>query len=91
MTFEKNYQQILEEIYQEIRPYAYIGQQARYIPALAEVNPDQFGMCLKTVEKEVYTCQQADTRFSIQSISKVFLLAACLSFYGDKICEIVGK
>ena len=91
MSRSTNYQQILDEIYQEIRPYAYIGQQARYIPALAEVNPDQFGMCLKTVEKKVYTCQQSDTRFSIQSISKVFLLAACLSFYGDRIWERVGK
>ena len=86
-----DYQKILSEIYQEIQPYAKEGKQATYIPALAEVNPDQFGMCLKTVEKEVYTCQQADTRFSIQSISKVFSLAACLSFFGDKIWDRVGK
>ena len=86
-----NYQHILEEIYQEIQPYAQLGQQATYIPALAKVNPNQFGMCLKTVDKEVFTCEQADTRFSIQSISKVFSLAACLSFYGDKMWERVGK
>ena len=86
-----DYQQILEEIYKEIQPYAQLGQQATYIPALAKVNPDQFGMCLKTVERDVYTCQQADTRFSIQSISKVFALAACLSFFGDKMWERVGK
>lgn len=86
-----DYQQILSDIYQEIQPYAQMGKQADYIPALAQVNPDQFGMCLKTVDREVYTCQQADTRFSIQSISKVFSLAACLSFYGDKLWERVGK
>lgn len=91
MNRHKNYTSILSEIYQEIQPYAEKGEQATYIPALAAVNPDQFGMCLHTVEGEVFTCQQAETRFSIQSISKVFSLAACLSFYGDKIWERVGK
>ena len=86
-----NYAQILSEIYQEIQPYALLGKQATYIPALAGVNPDQFGMCLYTVEGSVYTCNQVDIRFSIQSISKVFSLAACLSIYGDKIWERVGK
>ena len=37
-----NYQQILENIYQEIQPFAGIGKQADYIPALAKVDPDQF-------------------------------------------------
>ena len=39
-----NYQQILENIYQEIQPFAGIGKQADYIPALAKVDPDQFGI-----------------------------------------------
>ena len=91
MKHHIDYQQILEEIYEEIQPYAHVGEQATYIPALAEVNPNQFGMCLKTVDRKVYSCEQTDTRFSIQSISKVFLLAACLSFYGDDMWKRVGK
>lgn len=91
MNHSIDYKQILSEIYQEIQPYAKAGKQATYIPALAEVNPDQFGMCIHTVEGKVFTCEQAEIRFSIQSISKVFSLAACLSFYGDKIWERVGK
>ena len=43
-----DYQQILKDIYQEIQPYASIGKQADYIPALAKINPDQFGMCIHT-------------------------------------------
>lgn len=31
-----DYQQILKDIYQEIQPYASIGKQADYIPALAK-------------------------------------------------------
>ena len=64
-----NYQEILENIYKEILPFAMDGKQADYIPALAKVNPDQFGMCLNTVEGEVFSIKSSQTRFSIQSIS----------------------
>lgn len=35
-----DYQKILEDIYQEILPYAKEGKQADYIPALAELHAD---------------------------------------------------
>ena len=81
----------MEDIYQEILPYAKDGKQADYIPALAKVNPDQFGMCLKTVSGEEYPFMQADTRFSIQSIAKVFALAMALSMKGESLWQKVGK
>ena len=86
-----DYPKILEEIYQEILPFKESGHQADYIPALAKVNPDQFGMCLKTVSGEEYSFMQADTRFSIQSISKVFALAMALSIRGENLWKKVGK
>ena len=86
-----DYQQILENIYQEILPYAKEGKQADYIPELAKVNPDQFGMCIHTIYGEDAAIESADTRFSIQSISKVFALAMCLSIKGDALWERVGK
>ena len=86
-----DYQKILEDIYQEIQPYAKDGAQADYIPALAKVNPDQFGIALKTVNDDSYSYRQADTRFSIQSISKVFALAMGLSIKGEGLWKIVGK
>ena len=86
-----DYQQILENIYQEILPYAKEGKQADYIPELAKVNPDQFGMCIHTIYGETAAIESADIRFSIQSISKVFALAMCLSIKGDALWERVGK
>ena len=86
-----DYQQILENIYRSIQPYAKEGKQADYIPELAKVNPDQFGMCIHTIYGEIYSIEQADTRFSIQSISKVFALAMCLSLKGDELWSRVGK
>lgn len=86
-----NYQQILENIHREIEPYAHIGKQADYIPALAKINPDQFGMCISTIQGETFMHGQATVPFSIQSISKVFSLALCLSFEGDNLWRRVGK
>ena len=86
-----DYQKILEQIYQEILPYAQTGHQADYIPALAKINPDQFGICLRTVDGDVYTHKQADTRFSIQSIAKVFAIAMAMSIKGEDIWKKVGK
>ena len=86
-----NYQEILEKIYNEILPYSQEGKQADYIPALAKVNPDQFGMCLCTVGGQEYAIKDAQTRFSIQSISKVFAIALALSIKGEEVWKQVGK
>ena len=86
-----NYQEILETIYNEILPFSQEGKQADYIPALAKVNPDQFGICLSTVSGETYSLKDAEKRFSIQSISKVFAIAAALSLKGEEVWKHVGK
>ena len=86
-----DYKKILEDIYDEILPFSQNGTQADYIPALAKVNPDQFGIALKTTSGELYSYMQAHTRFSIQSISKVFALAMALSIEGEDLWKIVGK
>lgn len=86
-----DYQQLLENIYQEILPYAKEGKQADYIPELAKVNPDQFGMFIHSIYGETASIGSADIRFSIQSISKVFALAICLSIKGDELWKRVGR
>lgn len=86
-----DYQHILEDVYQKIQPYAKVGAQADYIPALAQVDPDQFGICIQTLQGDTYKLGKADTCFSIQSISKVFSLAICLSYEGDELWKRIGK
>ena len=86
-----NYQHILDNIHQEILPFARYGKQADYIPALAKVDPDQYGIALKTVDGQAYSHMQADTRFSIQSISKVFAVAMGLAVKGESLWKLVGK
>lgn len=91
MAQHRNYQQIIENICNEIRPYAQEGHQADYIPALANVNPDQFGIYLSMLRGDDYTYGDYDTPFSIQSISKVFSLAIALSIKGERLWERIGK
>ncbi len=91
MQDNTDYKSILEQIFEEIKPYSKEGKQADYIPALAKINPDQFGMCLQTVSGGCFDFMQADTRFSIQSITKVFALAMCLSLKGENLWQRVGK
>lgn len=87
-----NYQDVLSKIYEEIKPFANEGQQATYIPALASVNPNQFGICIEPLDDSpVSSFGAADVRFSMQSISKVFMLAACLSLEGDNLWKRMGK
>ena len=86
-----SYQDILKQIYEEIKSFSHEGKQADYIPALAQIDPDQFGICIHTVDNDVYPYMQADTRFSIQSITKVFSLAIGLSIKGESLWTRVGK
>jgi len=86
-----DYQNILMEIEEEIQPLLDEGEVANYIPALAKVNPNQFAMTITLFDGTTYSIGCSDTKFSIQSISKVFSFTKSLSLYGKKIYERVGK
>lgn len=85
------YQEVLESICREVEPLAGEGKQADYIPALAEVDPDHFGICIHTVHGDIFSQGDDSIPFSIQSISKVFSLAMVLSLVGDDLWKRVGK
>lgn len=67
------------------------GNPARYIPALAEVDPTKFGIAVATQDGEVYCAGDVDEPFSIQSISKVFVLAQALEREGLALWDVVGR
>ncbi len=85
-----NYTQILKNIYEEIEPFAKVGEPASYIPELLKVNPDKFGICLHTIEGKKFVLGDSDERFAIQSISKVFALAMGFSRLGDQLWKRIG-
>ena len=58
------------------------GKNADYIPALAKVDPNLFGIAVVTPDGKVYTAGDVKTEVSIQSISKVFTMAQVIQEQG---------
>ncbi len=67
------------------------GKVATYIPGLANVSPDHFGMAVVTADGGIVTGGDADMPFSIQSVSKVFALTQALGKVGDQLWRRVGR
>ena len=86
-----DYQNVLEEIEREIQQYLHEGKVADYIPALVQVNPNEFAMSINLFDGRSYHVGVSDKVFSIQSISKVFTFTQALSIYRKKVYERVGK
>jgi len=67
------------------------GKNADYIPALAKVDPNLFGIAVVTPDGKVYTAGDVKTEVSIQSISKVFTMAQVIQEQGlDAIEKRIG-
>jgi glutaminase len=64
------------------------GAVADYIPELAKVDPDRYGVALASVHGRVYTAGHCSTPFTIQSVSKPFVYALALEDLGlDRVSE----
>jgi glutaminase len=63
------------------------GKNADYIPALAKVDPNLFGIALVTTDGKVATAGDLTTEVSIQSISKVFTMAQVIQEQGTESIE----
>lgn len=85
-----DYQNIISEIYKKIASEENIGSVANYIPELAKVDDSNFGIHLTTIQKDNFAAGNSETKFSIQSISKVLTLSLAYQLLGDKIWQRVG-
>ncbi len=86
-----NYQQIMQDIEIEIQPLFTKGKVADYIPALAEVDAEQFAMSITLFDGSSYHVGAYETLFSIQSISKVFTFTLALKYLGAELYKRVGR
>ncbi len=85
-----NYQKILEEIENEIQPQLSEGRVANYIPALAEVDPNQFAMSVTLKDGQQFSVGKSKEYFSIQSISKVLAFSLAIDIYSSSLYKRVG-
>lgn len=84
-----DYSKIISDIYEEVKPYLGKGKVADYIPALGKVDPNKYGIAIATVDGDIIKVGDADDKFSIQSISKVFTLSMAFAKLGDKLWDSV--
>ena len=81
---------ILQSIHHDLTSFRGQGQPATYIPELARVDPDKFGISLQLLNGEHHGLGNFAEKFSIQSIAKVFSLTLAISKMGEKVWERVG-
>jgi len=85
-----DYINILQDVYTELSQIKDRGQLATYIPELANVNPDKFGIHISTVEGDHHGLGNHQEKFSCQSIIKVLSLCLAFKTEGVKIWKRVG-
>lgn len=68
------YKEILNTIYPEVNSLIDLGETATYIPELAKVDEKKFGVYLQPINEKGYGFGDYNEKFSIQSVSKMFLL-----------------
>lgn len=78
-----NLQNVVKEAYEKFKDVK-DGKNADYIPELAKVPSELFGVAIVTKKGEIYTAGDVDYAFSIQSVSKPFTAALVMQQQGDR-------
>jgi glutaminase len=82
---------IVAQVAEEMRPHLGEGKVADYIPALARIDPRQFGIAVVTSDGKVATAGDAETPFSVQSVTKVFTLTLAVNRLDEALWTRVGR
>jgi glutaminase len=77
-------QALLDEACRWARESARTGKVADYIPELAKADPALVGIAVHTMDGRVAASGDSETPFTLQSVSKVFALAALMKVAGMK-------
>ena len=90
MTTDSHIQDALQSVYEKYKDVR-DGEVATYIPELAKARPDDFGICLATVDGQVFTVGDWQQEFTIQSMCKPFAFLMALEEFGrdavlEKVC-----
>jgi len=89
MSTTKDYKLVIENVYQKVLNIKNKGKVADYIPELAKVSPDNFGVYIHTIQNEAFGIGDYQKKFSIQSISKILTLTLAYKLEGEKLWDRV--
>ncbi|NEQ36166.1 MAG: glutaminase [Okeania sp. SIO3I5] len=69
-----------------------LGKLPNYIPLLAEANPKSFAVVLQTIDNQILSLGNLETKIPLMSLIKPFLLFYLLSKFGNKsVFQKVGR
>ncbi|MCH2233601.1 MAG: glutaminase [Crocinitomicaceae bacterium] len=85
-----NYGIHLEKVFNDVGREPSKGEVAKYIPELAKISGDKFGVHISCVDGSKHSFGNASEKFSIQSISKVLSLLRAYQLAGEKLWNRVG-
>lgn len=85
-----NFKEIIQESYQKVKHFENKGHIASYIPELANVDSESFGVYISTIDNFNFGTGNCYDKFSIQSIAKVLSLSLAYSILGEKIWNRLG-
>jgi glutaminase len=83
-------QNLINNIYDDILEIENKGKVANYIPELAKISADNFGVYYTSIDDQTAGKGDCKTLFSIQSIAKVLSLSLAYKYEGDRIWKRVG-
>ncbi len=84
-----DFQEVIEKIARSLDSVEDRGTVASYIPELAQVDKNKFGIYVTDAANHGYGVGDADQGFSIQSISKALSVAQAFAILGDKLWQRV--
>jgi glutaminase len=89
-TQHMNMQLQLDDWLLKHKLYTHHGECASYIPALQKANPTDLGICMISQDGTVLKSGNVDTKFTLQSISKVIsFIAVCIDHGISQVLEYV--
>jgi len=85
-----NFKDIITEVYKKVEAMDDQGQLAAFIPELANVDSQKFGVHISTLNQVNFGLGHCYETFSIQSIAKVLSLCLAYSILGENIWKRLG-
>ena len=85
----EQYKKIIADVYNDVKNVQNLGKIARFIPELAFVGTDNFGIQITMKNKETFGIGDFQKKFSIQSIAKVLSLTLAYKLEGEKLWDRV--